>query len=183
MSIANWMSWEGGVDLCAVTAAGAQQPNVIVHVARMVHTPVGSAPAGMLLYQPDPTQPPALAGFVCENERVGAYFGPHIFAGTPFEQAPVIKAAIEIEHEGNQARSRVEAGGHIFETTLSNLTPAMLVQRHPAPGTPFIQQGLEHAAGQATLTVDGKPLALSLPPAGLTGGPAAVWAPTGLYAR
>ena len=45
MSISKWMSWEGGVDLVAVTSPDLQMPNVIVHVARMVHTPVGSAPS------------------------------------------------------------------------------------------------------------------------------------------
>jgi len=48
------MSWEGGVDLVGATSPEAQQPNVIVHVARLVHTPAGSAPAGMLLYHPPP---------------------------------------------------------------------------------------------------------------------------------
>jgi len=44
MAVTQWMSWEGGVDLIAVTAPDVAMPNVIVHVARMVHTPVGSAP-------------------------------------------------------------------------------------------------------------------------------------------
>lgn len=52
MSVKQWMSWDGGVDLVAVTSAGLSMPNVIVHVARMVHTPVGSVsiiipPAGI----------------------------------------------------------------------------------------------------------------------------------------
>jgi len=33
------------------------------------------------------------------------------------------------------------------------------------------------------LEVDGKEVALILPEAGLSGGPPAVWAPAGLYAR
>jgi len=33
---------------------------------------------------------PILSAFVSEDEEVGHYFGPHIFAGTPFENAPVI---------------------------------------------------------------------------------------------
>ena len=39
MPIKNWMSWEGGVDLVAMTKPGLSMPNVILHVARMVHTP------------------------------------------------------------------------------------------------------------------------------------------------
>lgn len=50
MAYENWMAWEGGVDLIAKTSGDLAMPNVIVHVARMVHTPVGSAPAGMLFY-------------------------------------------------------------------------------------------------------------------------------------
>src|SRR5688572_18542458 len=61
--ITSWMSWEGGVDLCAATQGGLAMPNVIIHVARMVHTPNGSAPAGMILYQPDPAAPPLVMGF------------------------------------------------------------------------------------------------------------------------
>ena len=58
MAMKNWMSWEGGVDLIAKTSAEIEMPNVIVHVARMVHTPVGSAPGGMLFWQPDPAAAP-----------------------------------------------------------------------------------------------------------------------------
>jgi hypothetical protein len=60
MPVSSWMSWEGGVDLVAATSPGSPLPNLIVHVARMVHTPVGSAPSGMVLWQPDPKGPPAV---------------------------------------------------------------------------------------------------------------------------
>lgn len=95
-TVTQWMSWEDGVDLVAKTHPELAEPNVIVHVARMVHTPVGSTPAGMVLYQPDPSKVPEIMGFVCEDEKVGAYFGPHIFANTPFENAPILKAKITI---------------------------------------------------------------------------------------
>ena len=49
----NWMSWQDGVDLVAVTDPSLTQPNVIIHVAGVVHTPFGTAPSGMVLYQPD----------------------------------------------------------------------------------------------------------------------------------
>jgi hypothetical protein len=61
------MSWEGGVDLVAATTEGLAMPNVLIHVARMVHTPAGSAPSGMVLYQPDPAAPPAVIGFVSHD--------------------------------------------------------------------------------------------------------------------
>jgi len=96
MPLSAWMSWEGGVDLVGATSPEAQQPNVIVHVARLVHTPAGSAPAGMLLYHPPPESPPVCAGFVSPDPVVGAYFGPNVFAGTPFEGLPVVTAEIEV---------------------------------------------------------------------------------------
>ena len=52
-NVTKWMSWEAGVDLVAVTSPDLQMPNVIVHLGRMVNTPVGSAPSGMIFWQPD----------------------------------------------------------------------------------------------------------------------------------
>jgi hypothetical protein len=184
MSVSNWMSWEGGVDLVAMTAAGLPMPNVIVHVARIVHTPVGSAPAGMILYQPDPKGAPLAMGFISPDAKVAAYFGPKIFAGTPFEQAPALTATIEIKTDlPKQVTSKVTVAGHTFEVTLSDLTALELINRPPGQMTPFTQQGPEAAAGKATLTVDGKPVSLILPPQGISGGAAAVWSPAGIYAR
>lgn len=179
-----WMSWEGGVDLVACTSPGLAAPNVIIHVARLVHTPRGSAAAGMLLYQPDPAAAPLAVGFVSADAAGnGAYFGPAIFAGTPFEHAPVLTAQIAIEIGGNDVSARVTAGGHDFRTRLSALAPLSLVNRPPTPMTPFWQQGLERAAARAQLWVDGREIPLTLPPSGITGGPAAVYAPCGLYTR
>ena len=183
MSCENWMSWEGGVDLIALTAADLAMPNVIVHVARMVHTPVGSAPSGMVFWQPDPAAPPAAFGFVSADPAVGAYFGKHIFAGTPFENAPVIVGSIAIETGGGEASARVEIPGFVFETRLTGLAPAALINRDPLPTAPFHQQGLEAPASGASLKVNGTDVALTIPPVGITGGPCAVLAPCGIYAR
>ncbi len=182
-SVSHWMAWEGGVDLVALTRPGLALPNVIIHVARLVHTPVGSAPAGMLFWQPDPAAPPALMGFVSPDAKVGAYFGPHIFADTPFAQAPVLLADIAIETGADFVGARVAVAGHMFRTRLSGLQSPTLVQRPPGPATPFVQQGVEAAATRAELWVDDVPVALLVPPVGLSGGPAAVSAPCGLYAR
>lgn len=184
MNISNWMSWEGGVDLVAVTDPSLQQPNVIVHVARIVHTPVGSAPSGMVFWQPDPSGPPEFMGFISADPKVGRYFGPHIFAGTPFEQAPVVEASIEVSTNLPDSVSAViKAGGHTFETVLSGLGAMEIIQRAPAEMPPFHQQGLEAVASQTSLTVDGNAVNLIIPPVGISGGPAAVWAPAGIYAR
>jgi len=185
MPINHYMSWEGGVDLVAATAPRLSMPNVIVHVARLVHTPAGPpSPAGMILFQPDPAKPPAVMGFIGADASVGAYFGPKIFAGTPFEKAPVLQASIEVRTSlPGSVSSRVVVGGFTFEVTLSNLGPLELVQRAPAPMTPFTQQGLEAEAKNAALSVHGQPVNLIVPPIGISGGPAAVWAPAGVYAR
>jgi hypothetical protein len=177
------MSWEGGVDLIALTVAGLAMPNVIVHVARMVHTPVGSAPSGMVFWQPDPAAPPAAFGFVSTDPAVGAYFGKHIFAGTPFENAPVIVGSITIETGAGAATARVEIPGFVFETHLAELAPAVLINRAPLPTAPFHQQGLEAPASHACLKVNGTAVPLTIPPVGITGGPCAVLAPCGIYAR
>lgn len=183
MNINNWMSWEGGVDLVAFNDAGLETPNVIIHVARMVHTPVGSAPSGMVLWQPEPSAPPLVAGFVSTDQKVAAYFGAHIFVGTPFEHAPALVAEISINIENGVAKSSVKVAGLHFETTLRELGEAKLIHREPSPMAPFWQQGLEQAAGAATLSVNGGDVPLTIPPAGISGGPAAVLASCGVYAR
>ena len=189
MAIEQWMSWEGGVDLMAMTRDNAtgQMPNIIVHVARMVHTPVGSAPSGMILWQPDPNAPPQIAGFVSHDPKVGAYFGPHIFAGTPFENVPVLEGLIEISAgEADGARARVTVGGMVFESHLSEVSELQIIHRAIGEAgnmMPFAQQGLEARAQKATLKVNGEDVPLVLPDATASGAPAAMWAPSGLYAR
>jgi hypothetical protein len=183
MAINNWMSWEGGVDLIAKTSAELEMPNVIVHVARMVHTPVGSAPSGMIFWQPDPAAAPLAFGFVSSDPAVGAYFAGHIFNGTPFEGAPAIDGKITINITDGHATARVEIPGFVFESTLSDLSETTLIQREPMATAPFYQQGLEAAAGSASLKVNGEEIALVIPPVGITGGPCAVVAACGTYAR
>ncbi|MBX3736866.1 MAG: hypothetical protein KF715_09270 [Candidatus Didemnitutus sp.] len=182
-TLSDWMSWEGGVDLVACTAPALAMPNVIVHVARLVHTPRGSAASGMVLFQPDPAAAPAVLGFVSTDAQVGAYFGPRIFAGTPFEAAPVLAAEIAIDVTADAVGALVRVGGHELRTRLTRLSAPTLVHRAPEPMTPFWQQGVECAAASAQLWVDGREVPLLVPPVGITGGPAAVHAPCGLYAR
>lgn len=181
--VKKWMSWEGGIDLVALTQPGLQMPNVIVHLARMVHTPVGSAPSGMILWQPDPAAAPAVMGFVSTDPEVGRYFGPHIFAGTPFEQAPVLNGFIQIDIAGNKAYSKCSVGGHVFEAEMGDFSEPYLINREPAAMPPFHQQGVEIHARQVSLKVNGQAIELIVPPVGITGGPASVVAPNGLYAR
>jgi len=183
MAIQNWMSWEGGVDLIALTSEEIAMPNVIVHVARMVHTPVGSAPSGMIFWQPDPAAPPQAFGFVSSSKEVGDYFGKNIFAGTPFEDAPTIVGSIDITAAGTEASARVEIPGFTFETKFTGLGATGRIDRAPIETAPFHQQGLEAVAATATLAVNGADVPLVIPPVGITGGPCAVFAACGIYSR
>jgi hypothetical protein len=182
-NITRWMAWEGGLDLSAMTQPGLEQPNVILHVARMVHTPVGSAPSGMVLYQPDPGAPPIVAGFLSADPAVGAYFGPSIFAGTPFEHAPVLPATLEIGVGAGWASAVVRAGEWVFETRLGAFAPLETVYRHAGEPLPFLQQGIESAAAEAGLLVNGQNVVITVPKTGMAGGPGAAWSPCGMYAR
>jgi hypothetical protein len=182
-NINSWMSWEGGVDLVAATHEGLAMPNVLIHVARMVHTPVGSAPSGMVMYQPDPTGAPAVMGFVSQDSKVGAYFGPRIFAGTPFENVAVLSATIETEISGSGASSRVKVGDFLFEVEMSGLKPLEHIRRDPGGMTPFTQDVVEAAASSVIVKVNGSPVSVIVPPVGISGGAAAVAALTGLYTR
>ncbi len=180
--VSAWMSWESGVDLVATTAPDLASANVIVHVARMVHTPVGSAPSGMILWQPDSSAVPQIMGFVSTDAAVGAYFGPHVFAGTPFENAPFLQAEMSFEIEKNFVASRVAVAGFVFESRLENLAEQKLISREPG-ALPFTQSGLEAISSRASLRVNGEEVEIFVPPIGISGGPGAVYAPTGFYAR
>jgi hypothetical protein len=182
-NVSKWMSWEGGIDLVAVTSPDLQMPNVIVHLGRMVSTPVGNAPSGMILWQPDAGAMPAVMGFVSTNAEVGKYFGPNIFAGTPFETAPVLDAKIDIQVSADKAVSKCEVGGYLFEVEMSDFSEPYLIDRKPSAMPPFYQQGVEIHARKVSLKVNGVNIQIIIPPIGITGGPASVVAPNGVYAR
>lgn len=185
MAVNDWMSWQGGVDLAAMTDPTFTQPNVIIHLANMVHTPTGSAPSGMVLFQPDPKGAPVVMGFVSSDAKLAAWYGPHIFAGTPFEKAPALAAEITIVEtpDAHSVTSRIKVAGHVFEVTMENLGALGTVNRPVGSPMPFSQNGLEAVAGKVTLKVDGKEVAVTVPAIGLSGGNGAVWSPAGIYAR
>ncbi len=182
-NVSKWMSWEGGIDLAAVTSPDLQMPNLIVHLGRMVNTPVGSAASGMVLWQPDANANPAVMGFVSTDAEVGKYFGPNIFAGTPFEQAPVLNATIDIEITADKATSKCVVGDYTFEVEMSDFTEPYLINREPAAMPPFHQQGVEIHARKVSLKINGEVINIIVPPVGITGGPACVVSPNGVYAR
>jgi len=149
----------------------------------MVNTPVGNAASGMILWQPDPNGMPAVMGFVSTNEEVGKYFGPNIFAGTPFEQAPVLNATIDIEITADKAISKCVVGGYSFEVEMTDFSTPYLINREPSIMPPFHQQGVEIHARKVSLKINGEPVNIIVPPVGITGGPASVVSPNGVYAR
>ncbi len=182
-NVTKWMSWEGGIDLAAVTSPDLQMPNLIIHLGRMVNTPVGNAPSGMVLWQPDPQGAPAVMGFVSSDEKVGAYFGPNIFAGTPFEQAPVLSGKIDIEITADKAVSKCSVGGYDFEVTMTDFSAPYLINREPAAMPPFYQQGVEIHAQKVVVKINGETIDVIIPPVGISGGPASLVSPNGVYAR
>lgn len=182
MSVTKWMSWEGGVDLVGLSNENVAMPNVIVHVARMVNTPLGSAPSGMILL-PDETGAPKVMGFVSADKTVGDYFGANIFAGTPFESAPTIIGEIAVETNFPKlAKTVIKMEGYEIVLELSDLGKQNRVNRQ-SPNLPFHDDSIEAAAGKVKLTVNGEEIKVIVPPVGMSGGPAAVFSATGIYSR
>jgi hypothetical protein len=184
MAVTQWMCWEGALHLSATTRPGFDAPNLLLHVARLVITPVGSAAAGLLSWSPEPGRPPALAGFLCMDALVGSYFAPKIWAGTPYEKSPVLPGQIAFATKlPHAASARVQVAGHVFEVALDAIAPQQLVQRAPGHPLPFAQQGIEAAAGAVALRVNGVELRATVAKTGAFGGPGAAWSATGIYAR
>jgi hypothetical protein len=137
-------------------------------------------PGGMLLINPDNKEIPDLFGFICEDEELGKYYGPKIFKGTPFENAPVLKANITINVDfPNVVSTRIETAGHLIELELTNFDVAQFYNR--VGGMPFTQNVIEALAHKAVFKFDGKILAGDLPTSGIGGGLPAVYSPAGIY--
>ncbi len=125
----------------------------------------------MVFYQPDPSAAPAFMGFVSTDPQIGAYFGHNIFVGTPIENAPASRCV----------GCRVTIEGFEIETMLSELEPRELVERPFGAPLPFVQQGIEAAANQISLRLNGEDIPVDFIPVGLSGGACAVWSPAGVY--
>jgi len=183
MSVKSWISWEGGVNLIAKTGSDVETPNFIMHVARVVHTPGGSAPCGMIFWQPDPAAAPLAFGFVSTDSQVASYVAEQIFAGTPFQGAPFLQGQIHVEIDDDTASATIEILGKKFQTSLAQFRESSIISRKPVPSAPFYQQGIETIADHASLAVNDRPVDLIIPPESITGGPCTFVSATGLYAR
>jgi hypothetical protein len=185
MTIERWVSWAEGVDLVAATNPRSTRPNIMVRAARIVHTPVGSAPCGMIVFQPTFSQPPLLMGFISTDIQIGNYFATSIFADTPFASSPTLAAKIVIDttHLPNSVSAHILVDGHEIETEFSNLGNLTSIDRVAGSPQPFAQQGLESAAKNVSLKIDGESIDLHLLPMSMTGSAAAVWSPAGIYTR
>jgi len=181
MSVSKWMSWEGGVDLVALSNEKIEMPNVIVHLARMVHTPVGSAPSGMILL-PNEDGTPKIMTFVSTNFEVGNYFASNVFAGTPFENAPTVVGEINVSIAEDLAEVTLKIERFNVNLKLSNLGELTRVNRK-SPNLPFNDDSLEAEARTVELTINGIVTPVIVPPMGMSGGPAAVYSATGVYSR
>ncbi len=177
----DFLNWTDGVDAMLKPTDDAPLPHVLVHVANMTSTPYGIAPGGMLLINPDLKEVPDFFGFICADEELGKYFGPKIFKGTPFEEAPVFKADIKIEinFPGNVV-VKISVAGHLCELELSHFDAARYYNRDPFP-MPFRQNVVEAKANSATFKWDGRILGGELPSTGLGTGLPACYSPTGMY--
>lgn len=180
-----FMAWMDGVDAMLKPTPDSPLPHVLVHVAREVITPLGSCAAGMLLLNPDLKEVPDLFCFIAEDPEIGGYFGPKIFAGTPFEQAPVFTAAIRVN---STFPGKVVADIHVdalipYDITLemSNFDPAQYYDR--PGGMPFRQNVIEAKANTAKFIINGRDVSQPLPPEGIAGGLPACYSPAGLYIR
>ena len=66
---------------------------------------------------------------------------------------------------------------------MSDFTAPYLIDRAPSAMPPFYQQGVEIHAQKVVLKVNGEEVKIIVPPVGITGGPASVVSPNGVYAR
>ena len=66
---------------------------------------------------------------------------------------------------------------------MSDFTEPYLINRDPSAMPPFYQQGVEIHARKVVLKVNGEEVKIIVPPVGITGGPASVVSPNGVYAR
>lgn len=182
MEIESWLSWEYGIDITASTVDHAALPNLVIHAARRVFTPVGNSVAGLVLFTPPRASEPTLRYVVAENYEVGRYCATRVFAGTPFENAEVCGGEVTVEECGAAIEMRVKIASVEIEARLENLGVLEEVMRPPGV-LPYSQNQLEAGAQSVALRIDGIEQPLYLPPGVAEIAPLALWKPCGHYSR
>ena len=86
-------------------------------------------------------------------------------------------------HAHKECHQFLIAASGSFEIEMSDFSDPYLINREPAAMPPFHQQGVEIHAKKATLKVNGETINIIIPPVGISGGPASVVSPNGVYAR
>lgn len=160
MALNHWMSWESGIEVTAATTADGA-PSLVLHLARMLHTPVGSARGGMLLWQPDPRGAPLALCSVTTDSKVGDYCRSRIFPGTLFENAPPILGDISIEVHPDDVFARIAIPGFIFDLRLSGIATPILSDSPPAPSPPCHQRRIRSDIHRTTLKLNGRTVDLA----------------------
>lgn len=181
-TVTKWMSWANGVDLGA-QFQGKEDSIIIIHVAAMVHTPVGSAPSGMILVQESSDQAPSIMAFISENLKVANYFGPNVFADTPFENAPALEARISVTHNEHSCAADITIGETSIQVTMDHLAHTTRASRQPNEENPFTQHVLERPTNSATLCINGETQNIVIPPSPENNPPSSAFTPTGIYSR
>lgn len=172
------MSWQAGIEVAGVTQHGLETPSVVFHIARMVQTPVGIASSGYIMVSPvgeSELQP--FLGFVSEDDEVGSYLGPNVFADTPWMMVRHYEAMIEVYRTDHGMGARAEVGDRSFEVTLNELEPLEVVTHAAGEPLPFAQQMLRRRAGEVIMKIDGVHVPLFF------NGTIPNYSPAGFYAR
>lgn len=177
------MSWQDCLGLTAITSTDYSNPNFVIKLGRMVNTQIGNAPSGLIFWQPNPPIMPAVMGFICNDKDVGRYFGPQIFAGTPFEHAPILQGSIQVLLDSKSATATCNVGGFRFELEMTDFSTPCLFNRQPEPMTPFHQMGIELSCAKTVLRINDEAVDIIVPPVGMTGGPGSFISPIGMYGR
>jgi hypothetical protein len=160
MALNHWMSWESGMEVTAATTAGGS-PSLVLHLARMLHTPIGSARGGMLFWQPDPAGDPLVLCSVTTDSKVGDYCRSHLFPGTLFEEAPPVLGDISIEVHPDDVFARIAIPGFIFDLRLSGIATAILSDSPAATPALCHHRRIRSDIHRTTLKLNGRTVDLA----------------------
>ena len=94
-----------------------------------------------------------------------------------------MEGSINIEITADNAIATCVVSGYTFEVEMTDFTTPYLIDRQPSAMPPFHQQGVEIHAQKVSVKINGEVINIIVPPVGITGGPASVISPNGVYAR